>query len=54
MKMMIENILNYVIKNKFYRDQTMRQEAWEEIAREINSANKYLYNIFIKEWLNIS
>ena len=28
----------YNIKSKFYRDQAMRQEAWEEVAREINLA----------------
>lgn len=32
----------YDMKSKFYRDQTMRQEAWEEIAREINSTGTYL------------
>lgn len=28
------------IKSKYYRDQTMRQEAWEEIGKEINLTGK--------------
>lgn len=34
----------YDIKSKYYRDQSMRQEAWEEIGREMNVTSKY-YNM---------
>ena len=32
----------YDIKSQFYRDNSMRQEAWEEIARQINSTGMCL------------